>query len=72
MEQITFSPAQIHVFNLVSHIKSETGLENLRQQLAAFYAKEIDNEMDRLWENGEWNEQKLSDLRGSHFRTSYN
>ena len=72
MEQITFSPAQIHVFNLVSHIKSETGLENLRQQLAAFYAKEIDNEMDRLWENGEWNEQKLNDLRGSHFRTSYN
>ena len=51
MEAITFSPAQIHVFNLVSHIKSETGLKLLRKQLAEFYAKQIDNEMDKLWES---------------------
>jgi hypothetical protein len=71
MEAITFSPAQIHVFNLVSHIKSETGLKLLRKQLAEFYAKQIDNEMDKLWESGEWNEEKLQSLRGSHFRTPY-
>lgn len=46
MEAITFSPAQVHVFNLVSHIKSSTGLEQLREQLADFYAKQIDDEMD--------------------------
>ncbi len=71
MEAITFSPAQIHVFNLVSHIKSEIGLKLLRKQLAEFYAKQIDNEMDKLWESGEWNEEKLQSLRGSHFRTPY-
>ncbi|MBQ9672248.1 MAG: dephospho-CoA kinase [Prevotella sp.] len=72
MEAITFSPAQVHVFNLVSHIKSAVGLEQLRKQLAAFYAKQIDDEMDQLWENGDWNEEKLQALRGSHFRTPYN
>lgn len=72
METITFSPAQIHVFNLVSHIKSDTGLDLLRKQLAAFYAQQIDEEMDKLWESGEWNEEKLQALRGSHFRTPYN
>ena len=72
MEAITFSPAQVHVFNLVSHIKSTMGLEKLRKQLAAFYAKQVDDEMDELWESGQWNEQKLQDLRGSHFRTPYN
>ncbi|MBQ6651920.1 MAG: hypothetical protein IJM81_00785 [Prevotella sp.] len=72
MEAITFSPAQVHVFNLVSHIKSATGLEQLRAQLAAFYAKQIDDEMDQLWESGQWNEQRLQELRGSHFRTPYN
>jgi hypothetical protein len=71
MEAITFSPAQVHIFNLVSHIKSETGLEQLREQLAAFYAQKVDDEMDRLWESGKWNEQKLESLRGSHFRTPY-
>ena len=72
MEAITFSPAQLHVFNLVSHIKTAMGLERLQEQLAAFYAKTVDDEMDSLWESGQWNEQKLKDLRGSHFRTPYN
>lgn len=69
MEAITFSPAQVHVFNLVSHIKSNEGLEQLREQLATFYAQQVDKEMDALWESGEWNEQKLQSLRGSHFRS---
>lgn len=72
MEAITFSPAQVHVFNLVSHIKSAMALEQLRAQLAAFYAKQVDDEMDQLWESGQWDEKKLTELRGSHFRTPYN
>lgn len=72
MEAITFSPAQVHVLNLVSHIKTAMGLEQLRKQLAAFYAKQVDEEMDRLWESGQWDEKKLQELHGSHFRTPYN
>lgn len=71
METITFTPAQVHVFNLVSHIKSSVGLEQLRKQLAAFYAKQVDDEMDALWDSGEWNEKRLQELRSSHFRTPY-
>ena len=71
MEAITFSPAQVHVFNLVSHIKSAVGLEQLRKQLAAFYAKQVDDEMDMLWENGQFDEKRQEELRGSHFRTPY-
>ena len=72
METITFSPAQVHVFNLVSHIKSANGLEQLREQLAAFDAKQVDEEMDALWESGQFDEKRLKELRGSHFRTPYN
>ena len=72
MEAITFSPAQVHVFNLVSHIKSALGLEKLREQLAAFYAKQVDEEMDALWESGQFDEKKMKELRGFHFRTPYN
>jgi len=71
MEAITFSPAQVHLFNLISHIKTANGLELLREQLASFYASKVDDEMDQLWESGEWNEKKLESLRGSHFRTPY-
>lgn len=71
METITFSPAQVHVFSLVSHIKSALGLEQLKEQLAAFYAKQVDDEMDALWESGQWDEKRMNELRGSHFRTPY-
>ena len=71
MEAIPFTPAQVHVFNLVSHIKSNEGLERLRKQLAAYYAKQVDEEMDQLWENGQFDEKKLKELRGSHLRTPY-
>ena len=50
MEAITFSPAQVHIFNMVSHITSDQALEQLREQLADFYAKQVDAEMDSLWE----------------------
>lgn len=71
MEAITFSPAQVHVFNLVSHIKSSAGLEQLREQLAAFYAKQVDDEMDALWESGQFGEERMAELRSAHFRTPY-
>lgn len=57
---------------MVSHITSDKALEELREQLAAFYAKQVDSELDDLWESGVWNEQKMKSLRGSHFRTPYN
>ena len=57
MEAITFNPTQVLVLNLVSHIKSSEALEQLREQLAAFYAQKIDEEMDQLWESGEWDEK---------------
>ena len=71
METSTVTPAQVQVFNLVSHIKTTAGLEKLRQQLAAFYTKQVDEEMDALWESGQFDEKRLQELRGSHFRTPY-
>lgn len=71
METITFSPAQVHVFNLVSHIKTALGLERLREQLTTFYAQQVDDELDALWESGQFDDKRLQELRGSHFRTPY-
>lgn len=71
MEAITFTPAQVHVLNMASRIKTKRSLERLQDQLAKFYANLVDEEMDELWESGAWNEQKLEELRHAHFRTPY-
>ena len=31
-----------------------------------------DEEMDQLWESGQFDEKRMQELRGSHFRTPYN
>ena len=71
MEAITFSQSQIHLLNMVSHIKTENSQELLKEQLSQFYADLIDKEMDELWDSGQSNEQKLKNLRNSHYRTPY-
>ena len=71
MNSVTFNPAQVHILNMASRIKTEAGLQRFKEQMATFYAKLIDEEMDELWASGQWNEQKLADLRGAHFRTPY-
>jgi hypothetical protein len=71
MEAIMFSPAQMHLVTLMSHIKSTAALDQLKDQLAEFYARQIDEDMEKLWESGEWSEQKLENLKNAHFRTPY-
>ena len=71
MEAVTFSPAQMHLITMMSHIKSSLALDQLKDQFADFYARQIDEDMEQLWESGEWNEQKLQSLQNAHFRTSY-
>ena len=71
MEALHFTPAQMHLVTLMSHIKTSKALDQLKDQLADFYARQVDEEMEQLWESGEWNEQKLDSLRDAHFRTLY-
>ncbi|MCR5454781.1 MAG: hypothetical protein K6F33_07340 [Bacteroidales bacterium] len=71
MQAVTFTQSQIHLLNMVSHIKTEQSFDRLKEQLASLYAQLIDNEMDELWDSGQWNEQKLADLRHAHYRTPY-
>ena len=49
MNSVTFNPAQIHILNMASRIQTEAGLQRFKEQMATFYAKLIDEEMDELW-----------------------
>lgn len=55
----------------MSHIKNSLALDQLKDQLADFYARQVDEEMEKLWESGEWSEEKLQSLQEAHFRTPY-
>lgn len=43
----------------------------IRQLIADYYAQKVDEEMNRLWDNGTINEQVLEQWSKEHMRTPY-
>jgi len=46
----------------------EISVEELMEVLKLFYAKKLDEEMQRLWDNGMFDQNVLDDLRTQHLR----
>ncbi len=67
-----FNPAQQAVLNVISCLQSEEDLEALKKTLVKFMNERLQSEMDKLWESGEWSNEKLQVMRAEHLRTSYN
>ena len=63
--------AQMMILESFAGVKDEQELSDLMDTLQSFYAKRLEHEMERLWDNGTLNQQVLDDLRGKHLRTPY-
>ena len=51
--------------------RDEQEIDDLMDVLRNFYAQRLEKEMQRLWDNGTLNEEKLEQLRKEHLRTPY-
>ena len=58
MNVTVFNPAQLQVLDMMSAISD-------------YFAKQAQKEIDRLWENGELNEEKVEKFYQLHERTPY-
>ena len=66
-----FTPAQQAVLNVISCLHSEQDLADLKRILVKFMNERLQREMDKLWESGEWSEEKLQNMQSEHLRTTY-
>ena len=72
MEQRTvLNEAQLDILRLLSTMNSVEEVHELRQIISNYYAQKATEEMDRLWESGEWNEEKNEAILKEHLRTPY-
>ena len=67
----TLNEAQLQILDMMSFIKSEETYNDLNKVISDFFALQAQNEIDRLWENGELNETKVEGVRKLHERTPY-
>ena len=63
--------AQIEMMNAISCIDTEEELYELKLLLSEFFAAKAQKEIDKLWDNGTLNQDKLDENRKEHLRTPY-
>ena len=64
MERTVFNKAQLEMLDIMANIRSDEELDALKHAVA-------DEEMEKLWQSGKWNEQTLKELGNAHYRIPY-
>ncbi len=54
--------AQMSVLRMLGHMKTVEEVEELRKVIRDYYARKIDEEMDRLWDEGKWSQAHIDAL----------
>lgn len=65
------NPSQMMILESFAGARDEQELNDLMDALRTFYAQRLEREMQRLWDNGTLDGEKLEQLRGEHLRTPY-
>jgi len=61
------TPAQLHLLQMISYIKTDESLTDLKRLVRAHYAQQLQKEADKYWDEG-----KIGDhLLNEHLRTPY-
>ena len=72
MEQRTLlNEAQLSILRLLGRLKTIEQVNELRQIISNYYAQKATEEMDKLWDSGEWDNEKNEAVLKEHLRTPY-
>ncbi|MBR1409642.1 MAG: hypothetical protein IJ580_00890 [Prevotella sp.] len=71
MEATALNEAQMSILRLLGSMKTIEEVDELRQVICDYYARRVDSEVDKLWESGQWNDEKNEAILSEHLRTPY-
>ncbi len=71
MQVETLNESQMMILESFAGAQDEQEVEALMEVLRNFYASRLDAEMQRLWDDGTLDQEKLDQLRKEHLRTPY-
>ncbi len=63
MEATTLTPTQRHLLKLFSFDRSEAYAREIQEVLTRHFQEKLDQESDRLWDEGILDQQRLDQLR---------
>ena len=64
--------AQLELLDAAVNVSSQEDLEALKLAISLFFAERAQKAIDKMWDEGSFNQAKLDELRGQHLRIPYN
>ena len=71
MRRTIFTPSQLQILDLMSQVKSEETLDEIKEMLSQYFARKAEEAIDKLWEEGKINEEVIEEGKNEHMRTPY-
>ena len=71
MKSEKLSNLQLELLKMFSYQISNQQLLDIKNILAKYFAEQATNEMDKLWEENNWNSNTMESWSNQHLRTPY-
>ena len=71
MKSVSLTPAQLCLLETFAGVQSQEEADELSRVIRDFYARKLDEELEASWSDGTFDQKKLDEYRGRHFRTPY-
>lgn len=71
-QNLGLNKAQMDFLRLLAHFTKEEEVKELNDLVCEYYARKVDEGMDRLWDEGKWTEERIEETLKEHLRTPYN
>ena len=70
MENEVLNPTQLHLLKMFSFAKSDTDMEEIKKACWLYFSQRAEEEMDKLWDEGLWDNEKNEAILKEHLRLS--
>ena len=67
-KETTMNQAQLQILDMLSFIKTPEALRDLNKVISDYFVQIADDELDRMWNEGTLNEERIASFRHLHER----
>lgn len=71
MERTVFNAAQLQILEMMSHVKSDNSLNEIKEILSQYFARKAEEAIDKLWDEDKINDEVIEQWKNEHMRTPY-
>lgn len=71
MERTVFNAAQLQILEMMSYVKTDSSLNEIKEILSQYFAQKAEEAIDKLWDEGKINNEVVDQWKNEHMRTPY-